>query len=170
MKLFLILLAVIFSLSACLNLDFKLPDIDFGGFNGGSVVFPPSDDPDVPSEPSEDQPVGFDLKNWHVSDHDDRCSYKGTCDVCGTEFSNVDDLNYSFTDGFSWGQDCLYLCSACSGNVYVKIVHCYVNGTCHDCGFTCRHEFQMYDPNYLGDLPDSHPFKNDIPMIYQESY
>ena len=175
MKILIIILAVIFSLSACFNLDFKLPDIDFGCLNGGSVVFPPSDDPDVPSEPSEDQPVVFDLKNWHVNEHEERCKISVECSECHAVYDHNLELTLDMSDTFAWGRNDTYQCTCGAASLNFYQVHCFVNGFCHSCDVSCDHLVGPNDVYYWSDLPDGHPLKayntsNYEDWPYSQSY
>ena len=88
--------------------------------------------------------------SWHnygdcVSQH---YTFESECSTCGSSAS---------CETFSFGEYCYFSCGCPNDNQYT--IHCFVDGKCHDCGYSCEHSPTSYE-YYFGELPENHPLRD----------
>ena len=166
-------ISILLILVACLGLVSGVLDLNefLSNSDGGSSnVQTPSDvtpDPDSPSEPDV-TPVTFNVTNWHTEEHGSLLSVGSPCSDCGLIFNEDDpSLSAAWEEGCSWAYLRSYNCP-CMGNVQFLDTHCFVNGTCHDCGGSCGHIASYLDVDYLEVLPEDHPIRHNY--SYNDGY
>lgn len=166
-KLLLILLAIVL-IASLLRVPFEgtvsTPSGSGGSGNGGGASTPGEDNSEI-------------IATWH--DYGScvaTCtSVKYVCDneSCLSEYTEdeIDSLGFQFSETCSYASYSCYNCNCNNGSVQYTIVHCFVNGVCHECNYSCVHSDSMsLDQYYLSKLPANHPlreaFAEDDSSIY----
>ena len=81
------------------------------------------------------------------------------CQSCG-EAIDISKASYDCLSGGQYAFNAVWLtCDKCGEIQYGEgpyMIHCYIDGFCHDCGWICNHKAMANEEHYL---PDNHPLK-----------